>query len=556
VHPSSSSLSSEPKAVRALSGRHTLPLAGLCGLFIVLGSLLIPYAGIQNDEALFASPIYQKQFEFSVRILRHDVPLMVMSYIGTLKTALYFFIFKFAPPSLFSIRLPMVIAGALTVWAFFALTRRLCGSTAAWFSAVLLATDALFLLTNTFDWGPVALEHLLFMSGCAVLVRSAQTELVNGQSRNTTRDLALGFFLLGLALWNKAIFLWALSGASVATLFVCWREVLKLASKRNVAIALCAFLLGTSPFLIYNWKKPNATLGSNAHFENPNWYNKFLQISLGLDGTTLFGYIVSEEGPNANPVSSTPGHVAQWIHEHFGEHRHGGLYWTFLACLAAIPLWWRSRVARFCLLFLCVAWVEMAITKDAGGSAHHAVLLWPFPHLFVAATLGRIRPVVLGGVVVAALAVSNLLVINQYLYQFERDGAGQFYTDALNRIPGVVAAMAPERLYITDWGIVNSLAMFPHGPTQLLMCDGPFQSDSPDPGQIQDRDRAFADARGVFIGHPEGQDIFEGSRARLERAAAAAGLRKDMLQVIPDVNGRPRFEAFRLVPATTGAEAK
>ena len=58
-----------------------------CCLAILAGCSLIPYAGIQMDEALFAGSILPAPFqkEFRLRLFHHDIPLMVMSYIGTSK---------------------------------------------------------------------------------------------------------------------------------------------------------------------------------------------------------------------------------------------------------------------------------------------------------------------------------------------------------------------------------------------------------------------------------------------------------------------------------------
>ena len=97
-----------------------LAAAGFCCLFILLGVALIPYAGIENDEALFSAPIY---LQISRHLFRNWVPLMVMSYVGTLKTWIYFPIFKILGVSVWSVRLPMVLTGALTVWFFFELMR-------------------------------------------------------------------------------------------------------------------------------------------------------------------------------------------------------------------------------------------------------------------------------------------------------------------------------------------------------------------------------------------------------------------------------------------------
>ena len=160
-----------------------LSLAFSCCITILAGCALLPYAGIQMDESLFAGPYYQPAArEFRLRLLHHDIPLMVMTYIGTLKTLLYWPLFAIFGPGFLAhplqaawvLRLPTVLAGAATVFIFYYLAERSAGRRTAVIAAILLASDPTFLLTNTFDWGPVALEHLLLVTGCLFLVKYAQ----------------------------------------------------------------------------------------------------------------------------------------------------------------------------------------------------------------------------------------------------------------------------------------------------------------------------------------------------------------------------------------------
>ena len=205
---------------------HRLSCWSAVCLSILLSAMLIPYAGIQDDEALFASPLYYPLGrELQLRAFHHDVPLMIMSYLGTLKTMLYWRWLPLFGSSVWAVRLPMVFAGAITVFFFYRLillsgprSATRSAALAAGLGAFLLATDPVFLMTNTFDWGPVALEHVLLVTGCFLLAAFAR-------KRTQIAYLAGGFFLFGLALWDKALFLWALSGITVAAVVVCWPEV-------------------------------------------------------------------------------------------------------------------------------------------------------------------------------------------------------------------------------------------------------------------------------------------------------------------------------------------
>ena len=143
-----------------------------CSLFILLAILVIPYAGIQADEALFSAPLFPHiSKDLRLPLLPHHVPLMVMTYVGSLKTLLYWPIFRIFGSSPWTLRLPVVLLGAITIFIFFHLAAVSAGARAAAIGVFLLATDPVFLLTDTFDWGPVALEHVFLVTGCWFLYR-------------------------------------------------------------------------------------------------------------------------------------------------------------------------------------------------------------------------------------------------------------------------------------------------------------------------------------------------------------------------------------------------
>ena len=142
-----------------------------CGLFVLLGAFLIPYAGIQKDEALFGIPIFQSDNSLAWRVWHRDIGLMLMTYMGALKSFLYWPILHFFGSSAWSVRLPMVLLGAATIFIFFRLAGAIGGPRVALLAAFLLATDPSFLMTETFDWGPVAIEHFLLVTGCWALFK-------------------------------------------------------------------------------------------------------------------------------------------------------------------------------------------------------------------------------------------------------------------------------------------------------------------------------------------------------------------------------------------------
>jgi hypothetical protein len=515
-----------------------IPVLIACTVFVLLGTLLIPYLGIQNDEVAFVSSIYFPAPDYSLRIGHHLLPLMIQSYAGTLKTYLYWPLIRNLPPSPWLVRFPMLLAGALTIFLFYEFAATVAGPLAALIAALLLATDATYLLTTTVDWGPVALQHLLMVAGCLAIVR---------------RRPALGAFLFGLAMWDKAVFVWALSGLAAGTVAVCLPQVRRVIPDKNTALrAAAAFLIGASPVLLYNVTRPNATMSSNGHISLADLPQKLYELEFAADGSGLFGYLVSDESsPQPKPPSTLAGRAAGWIRDHTGAHHASVFPYAALLAVLLAPLWWRlpaRRAALFSIIFCIVAFAAMALTKGAGGAIHHTVLLWPFPQLLVGIALSAIRPQTASLAAAAVLLVSNLLVTNQYVVQFERNGANASFTDALNPLSAALSDSAHDTIYVIDWGMFDNVSYLHKGRLDLRPSQGPLLSAAPNADQQKEIADMLRNPRALFVGHAAAREEFSGVAEHLRTAAAAAGYEQGPVRTIADSNGRPVFELFRFQP--------
>jgi hypothetical protein len=221
------------------------------------------------------------------------------------------------------------------------------------------------------------------------------------------------------------------------------------------------------------------------------------------------------------------------------------MLYAYPILLVAVPLWWRSRAARFAIVFCAVTWAAMAFTRDAGGAAHHAVLLWPFPQLFLAATLAQIPWRWLSGLACAVLVVMNLLVVEQYIYQFERDGAAGNFTDALFPLTETLSKRTAQPIYVLDWGIDVTVNLETSGHLMLRVANGPFMDDTPSQADRDIAGRMIADRDAVFVSHVAERESFPGVGRRADQMALGLGYRKQVLETIADSNGRPVFEVFR-----------
>src|SRR5215472_436165 len=233
-----------------------LGLGTISAVFAASAFLFVPRLGIEADEAMITNGIYDHGAPlYSWKFGSAEVPVMLISYLGALKTWLYNPYFAVWAPSAVSLRLPAVLAGVATLWLFFALLDRLAGRVAAWIGTLLLATDSSFLLIESTDFGFVALQFVLKLSAILLLLKFHRGGCL--------RFLAGGFFCLGLALWDKAVFIWVLCGLAVAMLVVVPRAVWRHLTWRNFAIASATMALGALPLLIYNVVRPLETLRAN-----------------------------------------------------------------------------------------------------------------------------------------------------------------------------------------------------------------------------------------------------------------------------------------------------
>jgi 4-amino-4-deoxy-L-arabinose transferase-like glycosyltransferase len=507
----------------------------LCALlFFALAMPFLDRPGIYNDEALFGNATFAPYtVVYSAQAFKAEMPLMLMTYVGTLKAYLAKFIFLWADPSAANIRLLPVLLGAVTVAVFFMAVRRLLGERAAWLATLLLATDTTFIITTRYDWGPVALQHLLLVAGVAALVRFVQ--------QGELWALAAGFFCFGLGLWDKALFIWSLAALGVAMLVTAWPTVRRLVTWRHAAVALVAFGLGAYPLLRYNISRQWATFRGNTVWSTADLPGKVNGLRRALDGSALFGWLAREAEPGERPPAGRAEAASIALSRQLGEPQRGLFLWLFLLMLPASFFFWRTPVARvllFCWIAFAITWILMLFNRDTGASVHHVVLLWPWPQVIAAVVCSRWGRAGMGLVMVVAL--SGVAVTNQYYSQLIRYGGGHGWSDAVSGLAQHSALRQAGQVYALDWGMIESLHLLQRGTVKLGYLDQPAiqQAAAAVEGLIHRPDV-------VFVRYTPGNEFIAGVPEALDGFAAARGARHFVLATVPDSNGRPIFEIFR-----------
>jgi hypothetical protein len=530
-----------------LSGLRGRPLwvPAIMSLFFLLAALVfIPYPGFQNDELYFSGPIFSPDGTFyRFALAAWKIPVMVMSYSGALKTWLYAGLFSFLKPGIWSVRVPVALMGAGTIWLTWAWVRRIAGTRAAIIATVLLATDTLFLLTDVFDWGPVAIQHLLLMSGLVSIERWIAT--------NSRRWLAFGAFLWGLGMWDKALLVWPLIGLSVGCVLTYPREALRRIRLPAAAIALAAFVLGMLPLVVYNVEKGGETATANAKLTTGEFAGKVEALRETINGSSLFGYMVGDGYGPARRIPRTPmERIAVAISGLFGPHRTNWMIFGWIAGLICFLALWGSPVWRpllFLLVATAVTWLQMALTKGAGGASHHVILMWPLPLVFLgiafAGIAQRFRSIgpPLVATAVGVLVIGNLLTTDEYLADFAVYGGVGGWTDAIYPLSNTLDERKLGWIGLVDWGCLTQLEMLHDGRLHLFTVDP-----SADAAEMR---RTVSSPDFLFIQHTEDKEFFPDVDGRFQRAAKRQGYVERIERTIKDSTGRTVFELFRFQPA-------
>jgi hypothetical protein len=530
-------------------------------LFFGLGLAFLPLVGIQADEVFFATAVYKLPGStvFDAHVFHQQIPLMLLSYLGALKSWIYFPILYLVQPSYLTVRLPVLLIGAVTIALFTRLLEKAHGRTVAWVGGILLATDTVYLLTTCFDWGPVALQHLLALAGIALLF--------NFTSTGKRSTLFWGFFCFGLALWDKALFIWFFSGLAIAAVAVFPRELWSRCSPKNLGFAAAGLLLGALPLVVYNVASDLETFQSNS-FVLSQFPSRIHALRITWDGEILFDYMAHApwaQGRARDPDTALfdfSDEVQSLVDVRY--HYHNEMEPAFCLALLLLPLLWSTRARKpmlFCLIAMAVAWLQMAVTKDAGLGAHHVVLLWPLPHWFLALAFVQAaawRPLQrkhIGAIVLAAvvlfLTVDNLLLTNEYFYQLDAYGPTRNWNDAIFRLSEEAGHIQAEHLVVDDWGILTPLLVLHANRLPVYLADQSFLATG-----ITDDDRNWFIRRleqDVWIGHTTEFLQWPDANTRIARLAQGAGFEKQMIRTVPDRNGRPVFEIFRFIRSGVAA---
>jgi 4-amino-4-deoxy-L-arabinose transferase-like glycosyltransferase len=340
--------------------------------FITLASLWLDRPGLYYDEVIFVPAALGGHFtQVGFVALRfHNLPLMIMAYIGALKAYLFAPVFLAFGVSVASIRVPMILVSACSLLLAYALGRQLAGRWAASIVILLMAVCPTFIFMTKIDLGPMALAMAIRLAALLLFFRF----LASAQWRYAWGLLAA--LLLGT--FNKQDFLWFVIGLSAGAVLVYRRPLWEIIRPARAVSAawLAAGLLGS--LALATVLVPNLhSSGGGFSLQDPlphlasTWM--LYRITLGYSGLVSFFATQAVEQPAWMGWTWVPA-LGSLLPLALIRWRNGGT----LPEATAVP----ARAALCLLVTAAVMFVEIAATRPATGP-HHVIEIWPLQILIV-----------------------------------------------------------------------------------------------------------------------------------------------------------------------------
>jgi 4-amino-4-deoxy-L-arabinose transferase-like glycosyltransferase len=453
--------------------------AGLI-VYLLFSLLYLDLPGLQYDEVAFVNSALGNQdgsfLTWQVKLGHAHIPVMIMRYCGAVKSYIYAPILAIFGASVWTVRLPVVLFGIITLVLTYRYVKAMLGRRTALLTFVLLAVDATFIFANRQDWGPISLM-MVFKSAVLYLL----WRWLNG---GRLRLLALACFILGVGFFEKVIFAWFIAALAVAVPLCFWPQLKPKLTRRVAITGLAFFLAGCAPLLFYNIRHPLITFRDEKGFTD-SWQQalqyRYHIMHQTFDSRALLpffnGYAPDPEiedallKPSGGPIDAAITRLLQTV-----PHRQSLIALAFVLSLAMILIqvlgarFADHRGILFFILMGALITFFICITAEA-TAAHHVVAVYPFHLIVIAAAIHQLLALSEGlktavwrvfsystlcigtGVVVA----SSMVVDLSCLKSFKVLGGEGRWSDAIYRLGAFVKNNPGRQFKLMDWGFGTQL---------------------------------------------------------------------------------------------------
>ncbi len=534
-----------------------LPLA----LYFALTIYQINLPGPNYDEAVEAKPAIQLLQHLPVEAHRNAVitlfgkslPLMVVDYVGALNSWVLILFFKLGGISVATMRLWPIMVGALILWLTWLLGKSIFRVRVGFVAAMLLAVQPSFLF--------FARQGIYVTNTTIAMMLGVWMALLKFAVSGRARWLWLASFLAGLGLWAKFIMLWPLM-ATLLLLPILWWQRHRLGMKTAPTLprdlfrpiywtpAIATFLIGLSPFLIFNLKT-GATFKHFLGTLNRSYY--------GVENTAYLQNLATRWAQTKDFLQG----------DHFwylGGNFVDVLAWpAFIIAVFGILLmllFARNREAEkrtalrafFSLVFFLLLLLQTPLTPTALWYTHLAMFS-PVLALIIASgwdlgfqKLPKSWGHFAAGCFLVLMTLSGLRADIGYHQALAATGGYADHSDAVYRLTDELLTRRIYHPYALDWGFDAPVILISQGQVNPIEIFGYEPYDRPDDG-FADRVRPMLqDENSYFLVHAPDRTNFPGRREALRKIADDMGFELETVAIIRERSGAPHTEIWHPKP--------
>ena len=481
--------------------------------------------GLHYDEALFVNAANEQIGSHFIAYRLLGVPVMLMPYIGALKSYVYFPIFSVFDVSVLSIRLPSILIVGVALVVLFVSLKRAIGLAVALTCVSVLAFDNSLLWLTREDLGPFSLEFALTCAAIYAAVSAVGTQ--------RTRYVGALLLICAAGVFNKLSFVWYVNALTVLSIaYVLVNQGRLRPMRRPLTVWLCGLTALYGAFAVYYFYAEVASAGERSLGLEDRLNSFAAQVPDVLDGTWFFNYAL---GPmNLGPA------LAGCLIVLFGLGVALSLIGDRRDDHAVRPFWMAT---------LLIA-AQILITPQAGAGWHY-VALCPSFHVTAAYGLcraaslvtdrGRRRALIPVGAVLALLMYDGWLY-SAYARQLTREPRSAAWSPAIYALSDF-ARGTNTTVYSIDWGIHTQLLAFDASPGRYQ--EAVFSLRKPGTSSEDLSRWLFARRDSLYVLHR--RPVFGPAQERFRHISETSGHPVSRVKTIFAPSGEPVFDVYRQV---------
>jgi hypothetical protein len=521
--------------------RLTLSLVLFCLIvFVLVGAFDIQSPGLYYDEALFVNAASGGVTDLFIHKRLAGIPIMLMPYIGALKSWLYFPIFQLFGIDFVTIRLPVVLLGALALGLTWRYVQQQFGTLPAALFILMAAVEPSVVFHSRLDWGPTVLM-MVFRGGLLLA-------LTNWFATGEKRYLMWALICVGLGVFDKLNFLWIATSAFAAGILVYPDRFLRgLVIEYKTALTWLG--LGLLALVLFvaalNWldvrllKEIGVTdIGKRATI--------FLSLlGMTIQGAGVYNFVIKGE------------------HQAFNSHTYALLaasvvaMWGLLAGIRGGKL--SSRPLIYLVLVILFLGIQVFLTKKATGP-HHFATFAPFWLIFLAVGLSnavyalqlrrRMLASAMGVLFVALVMATSLRVDMAYLEGFKYTKINTHWDPAASAVltSALEAHKDVELVVAVDWGIATNVQALSNNRLKVMDL-WPLFNENLNEGQVNWIRTEFVEKGAAFVLHVAGREAFPATRLHFLETIRANGWPLRQVLTIKTADAQPYIEVYLPVVA-------